>query len=124
MDRFPGSGIGFYDRLEIVIHDRYPVFERTGLLCHIDHRLFHQVAKGIDVFPVFREIHFGLKDNRRYLEFNAEQFISRLMITFDRTVAGQETIGTHVELLVAHLHDERCAQVNEVGVPDIGEQCI
>ena len=46
------------------------------------------------------------------------------MITFNGPVAGQKTIGLHIEFLIGNLHDERCSQVDEVSIPDIGEQGI
>ena len=46
------------------------------------------------------------------------------MITFDGPVAGQKSIGLHIELLISYLHHKGRTQVNEVGIPDIGEQCI
>lgn len=50
--------------------------------------------------------------------------IAGTVITFNGPVAGQKTIGLHIEFLICNLHDERCSQVDEVSIPDIGEQGI
>lgn len=46
------------------------------------------------------------------------------MEAFERFLPGQESIGFHWELLVAHLHNERGSQVEEIGVANIREENI
>ena len=86
--------------------------------------MVHQVTKRVNEFPVFCEIDLFLKNDRRYLEFDAEQNITWTVIAFDRFMAGQESIGLHVEQVIVYLHGEGCAEVDEIGVADIGEKRI
>lgn len=90
----------------------------------VDHLLLHQVTQGVNVLPVFCEIDPLLEYDGRYLEFDPEQAVARLVITLYTLVPRQETIRFHIELLIADLHDERGTQVNEVGIADIREKRI
>src|SRR5688572_6208973 len=50
--------------------------------------------------------------------------IAWAMETFDCIVPGKKSVGLHVEFLIHDLHHEGGAEIDDVGITNIGELCI
>jgi hypothetical protein len=46
------------------------------------------------------------------------------MMAFDSLVPGQKTIRFHSKSFFSHLHNEGCAEIDQICIANVGKQCI
>ena len=118
------AGVLFNDLIVVGRNDLYAFLEAVCFPYFLYYFTVYKVGQGEDVVFILRKIDWLFVHNRRYLELNAKEFVSGGVVADHVLVAGQKAIGLNIEAFLFQLHHTGCAQVDQVGIPGIGEQGI